>query len=76
MQAAGINPYLYVPADAALASLRDAAIFPHINRADYAVTAYPPVAEIFFFVVSRIAETATAMRLADGGSARSSSSRS
>ena len=64
VQAAGINPYLYVPADPALAALRDAAIYPHINRADYAVTAYPPVAEMFFFVVSRIAETATAMRLA------------
>ena len=64
VQAAGINPYLYVPADPALAALRDAAIYPHINRADYAVTAYPPVAEMFFFVVSRIAETATMMRLA------------
>jgi hypothetical protein len=64
VQAAGINPYLYVPADPALAALRDAAIYPHINRADYAVTAYPPAAEMFFFVVSRIAETATMMRLA------------
>ena len=64
VQAAGINPYLYVPADPALAALRDAAIYPNINRADYAVTAYPPIAEMFFFVVSRITETATAMRLA------------
>jgi hypothetical protein len=64
VQAAGINPYLYVPADHALAALRDATIYPHINRADYAVTAYPPIAEIFFFVASRIAETATMMRLA------------
>jgi hypothetical protein len=64
VQAAGINPYHYVPADPALAALRDAAIYPHINRADYAVTAYPPAAEMFFFVVSRIAETATMMRLA------------
>lgn len=64
VQAAGINPYRYVPADAALAGLRDAAIYPHINRADYAVTAYPPVAQIFYFLVGRIAETATAMRLA------------
>ncbi|HEU5276999.1 MAG TPA: hypothetical protein VFU97_25300, partial [Xanthobacteraceae bacterium] len=36
VQAAGFNPYRYVPADAALAGLRDAAIFPNINRADYA----------------------------------------
>jgi len=64
VQAAGINPYLYAPADPALAALRDAAIYPHINRADYAVTAYPPIAEMFFFVVSRISETATMMRLA------------
>jgi hypothetical protein len=64
VQGAGINPYLYVPADPALAALRDAAIFPHINRADYAVTAYPPVAQMIFFAVTRIAETITAMRLA------------
>ena len=64
VQAAGINPYLYAPADPALAALRDAAIYPNINRADYAVTAYPPVAEMFFLVVSRVAETATMMRLA------------
>lgn len=64
VQAAGINPYRYVPADDALKSLRDAAIFPSINRADYAVTAYPPVAQMFFFAVTRISETLTAMRLA------------
>jgi hypothetical protein len=64
VQAAGINPYLYVPADPALSALRDAAIYPHINRADYAVTAYPPIAEMFFLLVSRIAETATMIRLA------------
>jgi hypothetical protein len=64
VQGAGINPYLYVPADPALAALRDAAIYPHINRADYAVTAYPPLAEVFFFLVTRIGETLTVMRLA------------
>jgi hypothetical protein len=64
VQAAGINPYLFVPADANLQPLRDAAIFPHINRADYAVTAYPPLAQMFFFLVTRIAETTTMMRLA------------
>jgi alpha-1,6-mannosyltransferase len=51
VQAAGINPYRYFPAQDALAALRDATIFPHINRADYAVTIYPPVAEFFFLVV-------------------------
>ena len=56
VQAAGINPYLHVPADPALAHLRDFKIFRHINRADYAVTAYPPVAEMLYFVATRIAE--------------------
>ena len=64
VQAAGVNPYLHVPADPALAALRDAAIFPYINRADYAVTAYPPVAQMFFLAVTRISESLTAMRLA------------
>jgi hypothetical protein len=64
VQGAGINPYAFVPADPRLAHLRDALIFPHINRADYAVTIYPPLAQMFFFVVSRIAETVTTMRLA------------
>jgi alpha-1,6-mannosyltransferase len=64
VQGAGINPYAFVPADPQLAHLRDALIFPHINRADYAVTIYPPLAQMFFFVVSRIAETVTTMRLA------------
>src|SRR3954471_11774545 len=64
VQAAGINPYRYVPADPALAALRDAAIYPRINRADYAVTAYPPIAEMFFFFVTRIGESAMTMRLA------------
>jgi hypothetical protein len=37
---------------------------PRINRADYAVTAYPPIAEMFFFLVTRIGESAMTMRLA------------
>jgi alpha-1,6-mannosyltransferase len=64
VQGAGINPYLFVPADPSLQALRDAAIFPHINRADYAVTAYPPLAQAFFVVVTRLGETVTTMRLA------------
>jgi hypothetical protein len=64
VQAAGVNPYAYVPADPALAALRDGAIYPRINRADYAVTAYPPVAQMFFLAVTRLAETLTMMRLA------------
>jgi hypothetical protein len=64
VQGAGINPYLYVPADPALANLRDAAIFPHINRADYAHTIYPPAAQFFFAAVTRLGESTLVMRLA------------
>ncbi|HKD76954.1 MAG TPA: glycosyltransferase 87 family protein, partial [Ktedonobacterales bacterium] len=64
VQAAGINPYRYFPADEALAFLRDATIFPRINRADFAVTIYPPVAQFFFLIVTRISESVIAMRLA------------
>ena len=64
VQATGINPYRYVPVDPALASLRDGTIFPHINRATTAVTIYPPVAQFFFFIATRIGENVTVMRLA------------
>jgi alpha-1,6-mannosyltransferase len=64
VQAAGINPYRYFPADQALALLRDGTIFPHINRADTAVTIYPPVAQFFFLIITRIGESVTVMRLA------------
>ena len=67
VQAAGINPYRYVPADPALAFLRDEDIYPNINRADYARTVYPPVAEMIFFIVSRIQETGMAIKLAMAG---------
>ena len=64
VQAAGINPYRYFPAHDALAHLQEAVIFPKINRPDYAVTIYPPVAEFFFLVVTRIGENVNVMRLA------------
>lgn len=64
VQAAGINPFRYFPADQALAFLRDDVIFPHINRADTAVTIYPPVAQFFFLLVTRMGENVTVMRLA------------
>jgi alpha-1,6-mannosyltransferase len=64
VQAAGINPYRYIPAHEALAFLRDGTIFPHINRVDTAVTIYPPVAQFFFLIVTRISESVTVMRLA------------
>lgn len=63
VQAAGINPYRYVPAAPELAPLRDAAIWPLINRADYAVTIYPPVAQALFLGVTRVGENVVVMKL-------------
>jgi alpha-1,6-mannosyltransferase len=64
VMAAGINPYRYAPADPQLAALRDPDIFPNINRADTAVTIYPPLAEAIFLAVTRVSESATAMKAA------------
>lgn len=64
VQNAGINPYLHIPADAALAHLRDGAIYPHINRADYAPTIYPPAAEMLFAAVAAVSPTLLAMKAA------------
>jgi len=64
VQAAGINPYRYIPADEALASLRDGAVYPNINRADYAKTVYPPAAQMFFYAATRLGENVTAMKAA------------
>ena len=57
LQGAGINPYLYVPVDPRLAGLRDDSIYPNINRREYARTIYPPVAQIFFYVVTRVTQS-------------------
>ena len=64
VQAAGINPYRFVPADQQLQALRDPAIYPHINRRDYARTIYPPGAEVVFLAVTRRSESVTWMKLA------------
>ena len=48
VQLAGINPYRYLPVDDALAFLRDEDVYPHINRADYAHTLYPPAGQAIF----------------------------
>ena len=63
VQAAGINPYRYMPGAPELAYLRDAAIFPHINRADTAVTIYPPAAQAMFLAITRLGESVLAMKL-------------
>lgn len=64
VQAAGINPYRYIPAEEPLKPLRDETIYPKINRRDYARTIYPPVAQMFYFTVTRFGETVTTMKAA------------
>ncbi len=59
VQAAGVNPYLYLPAASELLPLRDAgagpaAIYPNINRADYAPTIYPPIAQATFAIAALV----------------------
>src|SRR5258705_2024873 len=63
VQAAGINPYRYIPADEHLQRLRDERIYPNINRRDSAHTIYPPVAEAAYFLTPRISESVTWMKL-------------
>jgi alpha-1,6-mannosyltransferase len=64
VQGAGINPFRYIPADSHLAFLRDANIYPNINRRDYAHTIYPPGSQLIFWAVTRIRPTVTAMKCA------------
>lgn len=63
VQAAGINPYRYIPAAPELAHLRDETIYPRINRKDWAHTIYPPVAQVVFFLTTRISESVVWMKL-------------
>ncbi len=64
VQVAGVNPYRYLPADPALASLRDATVFPFINRADTARTIYPPAAQALFFAVQRLSPGVPGVKVA------------
>ena len=63
VEAAGINPYRYIPTDPALEPLRDPLLFPNINRNNYAPTIYPPVAQMLFLAANRFGETALAVKL-------------
>ena len=63
VQLAGINPYRYVPADPALAALRDHAIFDHVNRRFYAPTIYPPAAQLLFRLIAAVSQTALAAKV-------------
>ena len=62
VQAAGINPYRYIPAAPELAHLRDDAIYQKINRKDWSRTIYQPVAQAVFLLTTRISESATWMK--------------
>src|SRR5256884_1016194 len=62
VQAAGINPYRYIPSDEALKNLRDQEIYPKINRRDSAQTIYPPIAEVIYFLTTRVSESVTWMK--------------
>ena len=64
VQAAGINPYRYIPAEEPLAQLRDEKIYPHINRRETVRTIYPPIAQATFLLVTRISESVTWMKAA------------
>lgn len=62
VQAARINPYRYVPADEALKFLRDDIIYPNINRRDFAPTIYPPLAQLSFYMATRVSESVVWMK--------------
>jgi alpha-1,6-mannosyltransferase len=64
VQAAGINPYRYIPADPRLQNLRDDQIYPNINRKEFAHTIYPPGAQLLFFGITRISDSEACMKAA------------
>ena len=65
VQHAHISPYRYAPGNAALSFLRDPNIdlYSNMNRRDYAVTIYPPVAQIVFYLLTFISPTVTFMKV-------------
>jgi hypothetical protein len=62
VQRAGISPYRFAPAAPELASLRDATVFPSLNRPTKR-TVYPPGAEALFALVATVAPGVTGWRL-------------
>src|SRR5579872_6222606 len=67
VQLAGINPYRYVPVAQELAFLRDEAVYPHINRAEYALTSYPPMAQASFTLAAAVMPGVFGMKLMMAG---------
>ncbi len=62
VQAAGINPFRYIPADSHLTFLRDLNIYPHINRRDYAADLSSGSLEMLFLLITRIGATVRWMK--------------
>ncbi len=62
LQAAGVNPYLTVPADPRLSHLQDTDIFPNINGKETYPTIYPPLAQIAFLIATRIHDSITGVK--------------
>jgi hypothetical protein len=60
--AAGIDPWRHAPADTALLALRDGEVHPRLNHPQLR-TIYPPVAELGFALVARLAPTAAGWKL-------------
>ena len=64
---AGINPYRFIPIDPELAFLRDDAVYPHINRAEYAHTIYAPAAQAVFALAAAVAPGVYGMKAVMAG---------
>ena len=64
IQGAGFNPFRYVPAAPELSHLRDAVIFPSVDKADYAVTIYPPAAQLLFLLATSLHDGVVAVKAA------------
>jgi hypothetical protein len=63
VQLAGIDVYRYIPDDPALVPLRDTAIYPFVNRHEYARTIYPPMAQLVFRAIASVWQSVTMERL-------------
>jgi hypothetical protein len=63
LHTAGINPYLMLPNDERLKHLRDATIYPNINGADRYPTIYPPVAQVAFWLATKLNNSIDGVKL-------------
>jgi hypothetical protein len=61
---AGFNPFLFVPRAPELTHLRGVPWFDLIDKADYAVTIYPPGAQLLFRAIAAVTQSTVGFRLA------------